>query len=664
MEPASNIPAAAGQDPERFQEGDTVNLGQWYWVKYDKGPEDDDDDDDNVPRKGQWFGCVMEIGSNYFLLQSVAGGKERIHVDVFFTRCKLEKDHRSVINGQVLQFKTAVEGHLGEIRELTARLGVAPTAETEQQGETRSLSTLNSTDADMKSYKKTLIKAKEKTLPDLFKKVEENNKRLAQWLSADILSVKGKLGNLKEYVEIVEERIFHVELYAGLTEEIELIQDGKPAELGERVRLLQGQLYMDEECLIDYDAGGMEFKNIRQFDKWLLRPHNLTTILPFQRCMVAFQVRRETKERERCSTIEEAFVQIHLEDADKRTFIYLRNGEKVYRLITAIDLHAKLFPDVSEFDFNEPLMADTSWAGRVKDIIPKRELEARIEKSKRNEEERQIKYTQWMEDNKGKHKARDMEFHNPHRHWRSDEFTGRDYTPFNRSNVHYDDIKASIEADMKYYNRVVLILQGLLDRSPVFHPHPPASLWKHDNFESLVHLVYDRDRALYAGAKPDFEVFRAQCNKLITVGSVVIGMQAVWRAREKAKYAKRTPLRYSRHDNPQYRYEPHPDPGPSYLMKVTNIKGDAVTVEYTKPRQRSVRPNRYSPVLDGMEAGDPMTATVTAKRSEIFNASAYTPGDYKMFFADPRTRAEYLQWAPFLLGAEDFRAGKRKVDEK
>ncbi len=640
-----NTPAAPGQEPQRFQEGATVKLGEWYWVNDEKG---------DPPKKYRWFGCVMEIGSNYFELQHPNGGDERIHTDEFLERCTLEKDPRAVIAKNVLQHKGEVEGYLGEIRELTARLGVSPTAGAEQEGETRSLSTRNATDGDMKSYKKSLIKAKEKTLPDLFRSVEESNKALALWMSADILSLKATMGNLKAYVEIVEERIFHVELYAGLTEDIELIQDGKPAELSEKLRLMQGRLYMDEECLIDYDAGGMEFKNIRAFDKWLLRPHNLAATLPHQRCMVAFQVRRRTKERDRCTTIEQAFVQIHLEDADKRTFIYMRNGGKVYRLITAIDLRTKLFPDVSEFDFNQPLMANTMWSHKVSDIITLSEWEARVKKREEDRAERELKSAQWLKDNKDKYDKRDLEFHNPHRHWHDHSDLDR-YTPFNRSNVKYDDIKKAIEDDMKYYNRVVLILQGLLDRSPVFHPHPPAQLWKHDNFESMIQLVYDRDRALYAGAKPDFEVFRAQCNSLLKVGSVVIGMKAVWKAKDEAKNKERVPTRYSRHDSPQYRYEQYPDKGPAFLTTVAAIKGDTVTIEYTKLRQRGVWPHR---------AGEPMTATVTAKRSQIFNASAYTPGDYKIFFADPRTRASYLQWAPFLLGAEDFHAGKRKVGEK
>lgn len=40
------------------------------------------------------------------------------------------------------------------------------------------------------------------------------------------------------------------------------------------------------------------------------------------------------------------------------------------------------------------------------------------------------------------------------------------------------------------------------------------------------------------------------------------------------------------------------------------------------------------------------------------NLDAYTAGDIKLFFADPRTRTEYAEWAPLLMLAEDCKAGK------
>jgi hypothetical protein len=47
----------------------------------------------------------------------------------------------------------------------------------------------------------------------------------------------------------------------------------------------------------------------------------------------------------------------------------------------------------------------------------------------------------------------------------------------------------------------------------------------------------------------------------------------------------------------------------------------------------------------------------------VFNVSAYKPGDFRVFFNDPRTRAEYIKWAPWLLEAEEYQAGNRKVED-
>ncbi len=38
----------------------------------------------------------------------------------------------------------------------------------------------------------------------------------------------------------------------------------------------------------------------------------------------------------------------------------------------------------------------------------------------------------------------------------------------------------------------------------------------------------------------------------------------------------------------------------------------------------------------------------------VLNVSAYKPGMFKQFFNDPRTRADYLKWAPLLLRAEEW----------
>ncbi len=52
------------------------------------------------------------------------------------------------------------------------------------------------------------------------------------------------------------------------------------------------------------------------------------------------------------------------------------------------------------------------------------------------------------------------------------------------------------------------------------------------------------------------------------------------------------------------------------------------------------------------------------ERDALFNVEAYQPGDFKQFFNDPRTRENYLKWAPMLLEAEEYKAGNREVRER
>jgi hypothetical protein len=54
---------------------------------------------------------------------------------------------------------------------------------------------------------------------------------------------------------------------------------------------------------------------------------------------------------------------------------------------------------------------------------------------------------------------------------------------------------------------------------------------------------------------------------------------------------------------------------------------------------------------------------VTVPLNRLFNLSAYRPGYSLRFFVHPRTREQYLAWAPMLLSAEDYYSGAIKARE-
>ena len=81
--------------------------------------------------------------------------------------------------------------------------------------------------------------------------------------------------------------------------------------------------------------------------------------------------------------------------------------------------------------------------------------------------------------------------------------------------------------------------------------------------------------------------------------------------------------------------------------------------ENRRPRQQSQGdPDKHDdrlPVLCGK-------VTLKVKAADLFNISAYQPGDLQRFFKDARSRERYLPWAAALVSAERFHAQYGKAD--
>lgn len=628
---------------ERFDSGermaiDTVDVGHWFWIKETATWND--------PAKGrkagdeyEWFGCVAEVGSNYVELQSPPSpgrgySHTRIHFNEFEDRLRFEPDPNSVIDAKTHYYQTQANNLIGEISQLTNRLGVAPTSQTSEklQEGTNSLIAVSSS-VDVTAYKSQLIEAKEKTLPALFKEMEAAHSELGRWMGAKAMAVRVAFGSHKTALKLVDDRLHTIELYAGLTEEAVLIRDGEPASRDEKLRVMQRRFYMDEECLAAYEAGGMEMRNLSDFDEWLSKPDNYKRILPFERCLIAFRVRRMEKERNVTAPFD-AFINILLRAEDKETFLYARNGEQLWRVNCNFNFGEKLVPDVTEFDPSQPMMVKL-FGTSVKKIIPKSQWEAMREAWEKEQEERKAK-------KESDPNYRDFNMYSSYSEW-------NEYEPFDPSSVYYDDAVAEVSAQIKKYNRVAVIIQGLYDRSMVLQPHKKVQVYNPESFEENIELVYDAT-TLTHGDKPDFDAYRARLNASLTVESVVVGQEDFWLRQEAEKENTRQQRDHrTRHTTHYTRFKPHNNDGPGLVTTMNEFKPRAGKAVFKWERNRR-RKNWYD------NGSVPVSLTVPV--SELLNVSAYTPGDFKRFFDDPRTRQEYLKWAPLMLAAEDYHAGK------
>ena len=618
---------ARGPDQTTTPTNDTPEVGRWYRVKCD---------DDKVA----WLGCAVHIGSNYVGLKGVRGNggrcEVRLHFDEFWQRCEYVPDPQPIIDEHMLKARNRVNELMNEIKMLTARLGVGQhQALGAVDGETQAIAVRSG--EPVEQYKKALVKAKEKTLPDLFAKLRAEHETLAGWMHTQLIPLQAQTGSLDEVKGQIKDRIFNVELYAGLVENVKKVKKGKPAAVGEKICLLQRRHYMDEECLANYEHGGMCFKNIKDFDKWLAKPANFSRIFPFERCVVAFRVRRFDRDTAHVWQTFELIEVLREREYDKWTFLYIRNGEQLFRMDTELEFDEQLFPDGNHKLFGGSKLWAKHFTRDLDDLITDDDYKTRVAKEK--------KHAEWVETQPKKERWHLRDHHN----------TEGDYFPFTPERVEYDDIMAILDKAAKKHNRIALILQGLLDRSPVFHPHPPWQLWTPEGFETGIERIFDDSRALSAGDKPDFEKYRAKLNARLTEGSLTTGQKTAWLVRSAERENARLDNDYrSRQEYRHKHFEPDGDPGPGQLAYAHKYRASDGACTYVWKRRKR---GRGGYAIPGTEIED----SITTGEENLLNVDAYTPGDFHIFFDDPRTRQEYLQWAPLLLEAEECHAGNRDL---
>lgn len=617
-----------------FSDFDQVELGQWYWTKH--------------RAEEPALMCVMEIGSNYVQVHEpeLRGySVKRVHREEFGDVLTYEPNAEHHIQRMVQRYQEALAANMAEIQRLTESLGIAPQLAHQPSGDTEGKSlALLSGQVDVAAFKNALILAKTETLPALFKKNEELSGELARWMGAPSMPLKAKLGPMKASVEKIEDRLFNITLYSGMLETIFTLSDGQPAARDEKLRIMQRRLYMDEECLLAYESGGMEFDGIGEFDKWLAKPTNRDRILPFPRCMVSMRVRRNEKDRNGVGL--SAFVQIQEAQADKFTYLIVRNGEQLYRICTDIDFGELMFPERAVFDPSEPMMMRVWGRDKIESMMTKREFDSRIAKSKQLEAESK----KWELEN-----PRDeWEKANPNKAWhyfnpyRGDRFSGANWEPFDDTSVYFDLGMRKIQSDIQEYNRIALVVQGLFDRTPTLIPHNPVQMWRPASFTSAVELVYDGSMALHWGEAPDIHAYIAKCNAQANDQSIMFGQEQLWMEREAKRENEKTRNNYRIPANNKYYYKtlrPQGNPGPGRVARMASFTPRSKMATFTWLRERSP----YSEVM--------VKAQIKAPLAQLFNVSAYQLGDFKRFFSDPRTRAQYLEWAPMLLSAEDYHRG-------
>lgn len=651
-----------------YHEGkDRITLGDWFTFESE--------------HYGKVLAAVSKVGSNHVQLSGLPmdglhdhRGRLgfRIHVRDLHTLTPCP-NWMALITDRVQQQQDASLKIMQAVEALTRRLGVAPRnimiSHPGTDNDTGKALTVLSGTQDVKQYQIALEAAEQSDLPALFKQMKAVQADMAHWMALPMLPMEIAQDRANDVMDPLRDRIFQVRLYSGLSEEVVQIASGEPAAYHDKLHVFQIKRYMDEECLLNYQAGGIDITHIEAFDAWLAEPENRDRVLPMPRCMVAMQVRRVIKDRDDEGSLRQMCVNVQLGKLDRLTFLFVRNGDNLYRINTEIAFPDLIFPSSPQFMDGEAILFKSYGASErfyKGDFMTAREhAQLMQEQAARDQQAEQWfldnPLPEWSEKWLAEHPSAPADEAYLETRWgcanpfldgfgRKSYNRLNDYVPLTPDALYYDEAMEAIAKHEQEFNRIALIIQGLLDRSEVLHPHPPVNLGTQAGSETMLVLVKDGSAVLTHGDAPDFEAYRSSLNAQITADSIFTGQDTAWARREGEKETRRMDHSWrerSREWRPKY-FRPFDDPGPGDVASAKKVFFDK-TGRATKVTFSWLKPKRADIYGENM-----MEKTITLPVSDLLNISAYQPGDYKKFFSDPRTRADYLQWAPLLLEAEKW----------
>jgi len=254
---------------------------------------------------------------------------------------------------------------------------------------------------------------------------------------------------MEKQVKKLSKLILSIELYLGVKETLEQIQIGENADPNQPICLRQRLLYMDVE-VGDPEDGGLDFQNIKDFDNWLLKENiywkkkNYEVLVPEQKCIVVFRVRKDDKKY----GTNNPFLEARMNIDNANTYILIRNGTNIYKIWSdLINITPQLFP------------------GKV-------ELQKLF-----------------------------------------DDISGESYYS-----------KEDAENKIFTYKNHILLLQGLIERTPIFPDNNTLNLFKSEDLESgLIKFIYDNEPGtMLKSGIPSFWDWKKKINESIDEGSRVL----------------------------------------------------------------------------------------------------------------------------------------------
>ena len=295
--------------------------------------------------------------------------------------------------------------------------------------------------------------------------LERQKRELEEAFAAKRAELEAQMGPMKEQLSQMAEVLFAVDLYLGKDETLRLLRDGEPAPADTPITLRQRVLVMAEESLVlmGRKTTGMDADDVPEFVNWLLEDDSHLDRVLPEPKGVVVLI--PTKVQTRSGN---AFEDMARDEANQRAYWVVRNGQKLYLLTTDPELriHDRVLPKRAEFTevFERRLFGHSG-----------QKLSEPVEPGSK----------EWMA------------------------------------------MEKRASALQRHYMRVLLVLQGLIDRTPAWHPLPEGGasfLRLSDQDEGRIRLIQDGDASLQLGdGRESFSDWQQRLNNQLRTGMRVVG---------------------------------------------------------------------------------------------------------------------------------------------
>lgn len=354
--------------------------------------------------------------------------------------------------------------------------------------------------------------------------LDRQKRELEEAFAAKRAELEAQMGPVKEQLAQMAEVLFAVDLYLGRDETLRLLRDGTPAPANIPITLRQRVLVMAEESLVlmGRKTTGMDANDVPEFVNWLLEDDSHLNRVLPEPKGAVVLIPTKVQ-----STSGNIFEDEARNEANQQAYWLVRNGQKLYLLKTDPELriHDRVLPKRAEFTevFERRLFG---YSGQ--------KLGDPVEPGSK----------EWMA------------------------------------------MEKRASALQRHYMRVLLVLQGLIDRTPAWHPLPEGGasfLRLADQDEGRIRLIQDGDDSLQLDdGRETFTEWQRRLNKQLRPGMRIVGNfhSQGWRNEGEPGPDGRTSL-YGRHTRVHPDNASHPPTGEPLLLEGRRDGGFVARYERT-----------------------------------------------------------------------------------